>query len=281
MPTNKITEYFESIASEIEAVKDRVRKLIVHWPTEGSYKESIVREILSRHLPDSMHITSGFVLTENECTKQIDILIIEKNSPLLYKSDTFVIVEPDSVIAAIEVKTEIYNYDSYSEIVNKLMSTATIIRNGQDTFSDKAWCGLFVINDCLDGKVEQLLALTHWKKSETPHGYINAVSIGGRKAILHDFTKAIEGLSTPVWSELENGWHLYRSEKMAPAQFIYAMLRELALFTDHHTLWKFAQSGCVRTHMIRKPTESEVISIEQTKLERDREPDEDGAGLQN
>jgi hypothetical protein len=113
--------YHKSLNAELTAIKDRVRNLIQHWPTDGSFKESVLRNILKRHLPESLFIGTGFVVTETACSKQIDVLILDKDCPRLFWDGDLVIVTPDAVRAAIEVKTGL---NSPSEIESVILKAA-------------------------------------------------------------------------------------------------------------------------------------------------------------
>src|SRR5688500_4396773 len=101
--------HFKSLAAEITAVKDHVQNLIgsAHWPTVGAWKETVLRSILRRHLPPALQIGSGFVISENGRSNQIDVLIYDDSGPVLFRDGDLVIVTPDVVRAAIEVKTRI------------------------------------------------------------------------------------------------------------------------------------------------------------------------------
>jgi len=86
--------HFNSLAAEITAVKDRVQNLIgsAHWPTVGAWKETVLRSILRRHLPPALQIGSGFVISENGQSNQIDVLIYDDSGPVLFRDSDLVIV---------------------------------------------------------------------------------------------------------------------------------------------------------------------------------------------
>ena len=58
-----IENYFKSVTLEIEALKNRVRDFIddSHWQTDGEWKESVLRSILSRNIPENIKIGRGNV----------------------------------------------------------------------------------------------------------------------------------------------------------------------------------------------------------------------------
>jgi hypothetical protein len=99
--------YHKSLNAELTAIKDRVRNLIQHWPTDGSFKEAVLRNVLRRHLPESLFVGTGFVVTEEEASTQIDILVVDKEKPRLFWDGELLIVTPEAVRAAIEVKTSL------------------------------------------------------------------------------------------------------------------------------------------------------------------------------
>lgn len=58
--------YHRSIANELQSLKDRVRNLVRHWPTDGEYKEVALRNVLRRHLPETLHVGRGFIVTPDD-----------------------------------------------------------------------------------------------------------------------------------------------------------------------------------------------------------------------
>ncbi len=60
-----VESYFKSLSLEFTALKDRVRNFIddAHWLTDGEWKETVLRTILSRSLPQDILIGRGFIVT--------------------------------------------------------------------------------------------------------------------------------------------------------------------------------------------------------------------------
>ena len=104
----KTENYFRSLKSEVDALRDRVRYLIddTHWQTDGEWKESVVRHVLRRHLPQSVSVGRGFVVTAAGNSHQIDVLIFDADKPVLFKDGDLVFVTPDSVLGVLEIKTQ-------------------------------------------------------------------------------------------------------------------------------------------------------------------------------
>src|SRR5690348_10543597 len=103
----QIEAYFKSLTREVNALKGRVRHLIEgnHWQTDGEWKESVVRQILRRHLPGSVEVGRGFVVTQDAATHQLDVLIFKSSKPVLFRDADLVFVTPDSVVGVVEVKS--------------------------------------------------------------------------------------------------------------------------------------------------------------------------------
>jgi hypothetical protein len=91
-PIPGLVLYYQSFGKELESVKDRVRSLIRHWPTDGAFKEDVLKSILRRHIPETLKVAAGFIVTPDEVSTEIDILIIDRKKPTLFKSDDLVIV---------------------------------------------------------------------------------------------------------------------------------------------------------------------------------------------
>lgn len=99
--------HYRSLTAELESLKDRVRNFIddAHWPTDGEWKESVLRSILAKRLPDTVKIGRGFVITRRGATTQCDVLLYKADAPLLFKDGELVFLTPDAVRGIIEVKS--------------------------------------------------------------------------------------------------------------------------------------------------------------------------------
>jgi hypothetical protein len=117
-----------NVESYFQSLKDRVRNFIddAHWLTDGEWKESVLRSILARRLPDTIKIGRGFVLTREGPTTQCDILIYKASSPILFREGELVFLTPDAVLGIIEVKARTSKsileatLDRFSEIGRKM-----------------------------------------------------------------------------------------------------------------------------------------------------------------
>jgi hypothetical protein len=141
----RINDYFQSITAEVESLRDRVRYLIKnrHWQTDGEWKESVVRQVLRRHLPASAHVGRGFVVTVRWVSRQIDILVFDSTKPVLFRDGDLVFVTPDVVFGVIEVKSRA-TPQIVAMAAKKLSTDMKIIRQHPNI---KAFAGIFAFQD--------------------------------------------------------------------------------------------------------------------------------------
>jgi hypothetical protein len=124
-----VRDYFESLGQELDALKNRVRYLIAdaHWQTDGEWKESVLRQVLRRHLPDHAVVGRGFVVDGETATHQIDILIHDGSKPVLFRDGDLVFVTPDAVLGIIEVKSRV-SPTTFAEAAQKIASDIGLVR---------------------------------------------------------------------------------------------------------------------------------------------------------
>ena len=153
MSGNHPPNYFKfhaSVTKELRSLRDRVRSLVSHWPSDGEWKESVLRALLRRYLPDSIFIGRGFIVTENRCSTQLDILVLRPNSPKIFQDGDLVIVTPDAVKAIVEVKTRVNSDSEWREIIEKLADVGDLckprfwVSSNSEQKSELPWLGIFV-----------------------------------------------------------------------------------------------------------------------------------------
>ena len=123
-----IEEYFRSLTSECETLKQRVRYLIAgaHWPTDGEWKESVLRSMIRRSASQNVTVGRGFVVGRDSCSTQLDILIYDNSMPILYRDGDLVFVTPAACRGIIEVKTNV-TVHQFRSAARKLASNAQFI----------------------------------------------------------------------------------------------------------------------------------------------------------
>lgn len=94
-----------TLASELTQLSQRIRLLVQHGPTVGTYRENLLQALLRKHLPERYHVATGFI---DRCPRQLDIVIYDRidYAPVFREGD-LVVVHPESVRAVIEVKTSL------------------------------------------------------------------------------------------------------------------------------------------------------------------------------
>ena len=98
-----LIDYHRKTSDELIALTNKVRSLITNWGEDGRYKEAILKNIIRRFLPEKYSIASGFVIKqthergEHEASHQIDLIIYDDTSPILFKEGDLIILTPDAV----------------------------------------------------------------------------------------------------------------------------------------------------------------------------------------
>lgn len=220
--------YQESVTSELNAINDRITNLIgpVHWLTAGEYKETILRDVIKRHLPETLRTGKGFVCFtrvnrfNRKASHQIDILITDKRYPVLMKVGELSFVTPEPVEAIIEVKTNL-PVSNVEKVLRKLCDQAESVRSR--VFNKICKVGLFVFKPTTASH-KHLLNTLQKVTDRNPRRVINFISLGQ-----DIFIRYWENGRNQVHSPIDGGvWHLYRIENFAQPYFINNIVIELS-----------------------------------------------------
>lgn len=112
--SEEIRLFAGSFADELSALSERIRRLVRHSGTVGTYREGLLKSLLRRHLPERYHVATGFVLG---CPRQVDVLIYDRiDYAPIFREDDLVVVPPQSVRAVIEVKTTLTSSELESSL---------------------------------------------------------------------------------------------------------------------------------------------------------------------
>jgi hypothetical protein len=103
----KVTKNYVDL---FRAQRDQVHLLLggQHNYSSGTFREGLLRNFLASVLPKSVSVDSGFIygFDKIQNSRQIDILIWDSSRhSAIFRTGEFAIVSPESVIAAISVKT--------------------------------------------------------------------------------------------------------------------------------------------------------------------------------
>lgn len=238
MPPN-YQAFHESMAAELDALKNRIRNLVTHWGEDGAHKEAVLRSVLRRHLPESVTIGTGFIVGDGVASTQIDILIVDKSKPTLFRDGDMLIVTPDAVRAVIEVKTNFANV-SLPDALKKLAKIAKLCERPRprswldidatprtdierDMFqraerdmaeARRVWTGIFEYEG---GETDHSTVLKALRDAHaTEHAVVDGLSLGGNHFFLHWRADVMAG--GPANSQ--NFWRSYEIPRLAPAYFL-------------------------------------------------------------
>ncbi len=118
-----------SYSDSLKVVRNNIQRLLGksqnYW--SGIYRESLVKEVLRKLLPDGVSIDTGFIYgygNHDQNSNQLDIIIWNsgRHSPV-YRTKDFVVVSAESVITVISVKSNIND----NEIIHGLENLCSII----------------------------------------------------------------------------------------------------------------------------------------------------------
>jgi len=207
-------EYFLSITDELNSLKNRIRNFVQHWPTDGEWKESVLRSILRRHLPATIGIGKGFIIGKEGASTQIDIIFYDKTKPILYQEGDLLILTPDATLGAIEVKTNI------DEIENSLNKLADIVELASQSSQHVRFFGFF----SYEGHPRSNSSLLKLQSSTAGNmrRLINCISIGNSYFVRYWRFNPSDKSRQPY-----NRWHAYDLHDKAPAYFILNVIEHL------------------------------------------------------
>ena len=117
----------QSVTARLEAARSVI---VDHNLTRGIAAESVLRSLLRELLPQKCGIGGGFILTKDgESSRQLDIIVFDQlTSAPLYQDGDLVILSPDSVYVAIEVKTNL----TREELTGAFENIASIKKHNKD-----------------------------------------------------------------------------------------------------------------------------------------------------
>jgi hypothetical protein len=223
-------EYFRSITLELQALKNRVRHFIrdKHWLTDGEWKESALRAVLRRHLPQSIGVGTGFVITQDGPSSQIDILLYDQTRPLLYQDGDLVIITPDLCLGVIEVKTQM-NAKKLRSAIRKLAYCRSYVSRPEQC---RPFVGLFSFEH--PGQdFQSLLDELKMAAAGSSDRVLNCVSLG-TSLFARYWRFAPE---TP--RRLPKIFRAYNLRDMAPAYFVHNVIEALCerSVLDNNHIW--------------------------------------------
>lgn len=205
------TAYHKSLTEELYSIKNRIRNLVQHWATDGESKEVALRSLLRKHLPESVIVGRGFIVTADQSSTQIDVLIVDARKPTLFKDGDLLIVTPDSVVGVIEVKTELRTETQFADALEKLSKVEELCRD--TTGKDLIWTGLFVFEG--NGNDGERLLKAMATAYQATRRVVQCVAAGSDLFLRH-WTRGADINS----DERGPVWHTYDLPQVAPSYFL-------------------------------------------------------------
>lgn len=163
---------------ELEKLKVEFEKISIftnHPGTLGTYREQILKNYIRNFIPTFLSVNSGFVshykdaekdMVHSAQTKQIDLIVHDENyyTPFLKTLD-FSIIEPESLYAAIEVKSSLTFYKKYGGLVkDSAPSDKFPFSDGERYF---IWAGTLL--DALEN-IKSITTITNGYKKKVFYG---------------------------------------------------------------------------------------------------------------
>lgn len=207
-------EYHKSLTDELHALKDRIRNLAEHWPTDGEYKEAALRTVLRRHLPSSLVVGRGFIVTEQSSSTQIDLLIADGSKPTLFRDGDLMFVTPDCVRGVIEVKTSLRASADVEECAVKLATIGKLCRENGEAVP---WLGIFAYEETLQQDAPLLEAVE--AAYQQTGAVIDCLAYGKDRFVRFWKQGELERGDPPATANTEK-WRVYRLEHLASAYFV-------------------------------------------------------------
>jgi hypothetical protein len=122
-------EFYNAIALGIDAENAKATAYIKHGPSLGNAREIILRDVVREATPEPFRFGTGFIhhimeSGETKLTRQCDVLVYDPTlDPPKYSFENFVILGPNTVKIAIEVKSDL-DSDKFNHAVEVSASTA-------------------------------------------------------------------------------------------------------------------------------------------------------------
>jgi len=215
-----ISAYYKSLSDELISLKDRIRYIIEgsHWQTDGEWKESVLRSVLRRHLPSSIEVGSGFVVSPVSHSGQIDVLLYDSAAPVIFKEGDLAFVPANVVRGIIEVKSKIQGRSFLKETLKKLSDKAEFVSGEVPVNAPKPFVGLFAYesgNICNEHIGESLYDASQKEGSNPNNRIVNHVSIN-----TNQFSKYwINNPAEPAGNNYCK-WHMYDLSEKSFGYFI-------------------------------------------------------------
>lgn len=122
-----VSRYYQIELEKLKVDSEKISIFTKHPGTIGTFREQLLKDYIRKFIPNFLAINSGFASDYKnaekdqiyfEQTKQIDLIIHDENyyTPFL-KTSEFVIIEPESLYAALEIKSTLTFHKNYGGFI--------------------------------------------------------------------------------------------------------------------------------------------------------------------
>lgn len=222
-----LIDYHRTTSSELLALTNKVRSLITHWGEDGRYKEAVLKNIIRRFLPEKYIIGTGFVVKQTQnrgehlSSKQIDLIIYDDASPVLFKEGDFVILTPDAVRGIIEIKANLQN-QIVANVLRQANENGQFVFSGKDDKTQKFFNGIFSYEGFRNNFVMENFVDNYLQSNQdfTDDPYYLSFKVNHVSLNKDWFIK--------VWNEDENPHSIYNIEDLSFSFFISNLIDTIA-----------------------------------------------------
>lgn len=222
-----LIDYHRTTSSELLALTNKVRSLITHWGEDGRYKEAVLKNIIRRFLPEKYIIGTGFVVKQTQnrgehlSSKQIDLIIYDDSSPVLFKEGDFVILTPDAVRGIIEIKANLQN-QIVANVLRQANENGQFVFSGKDDKTQKFFNGIFSYEGFRNNFVMENFVDNYLQSNQdfTDDPYYLSFKVNHVSLNKDWFIK--------VWNEDENPHSIYNIEDLSFSFFISNLIDTIA-----------------------------------------------------
>ncbi len=132
----------EHCANELDAQFRTLNNFVSQAGEVGRAHEYYLRGVLSRFLPDSIRIGSGFIASPKWTSKQQDILIYQRDLTTLFQVGDCLVVDYNALVGTIEVKTNLDSSNKWIESLRLIAELEGRYRSNCRLRALYAWDGL-------------------------------------------------------------------------------------------------------------------------------------------
>lgn len=128
----ELSATFRKMSRQLDIEFGELSTEISHHVKSGEARENVLREFLTKYLPQRVGIEQGFVIdAQGEESKQIDIVIYDKTVATVFNVNGVRYFPCEIVLAVGEIKSDINSRRDLEDALNKIKSVKKLDRSNQ------------------------------------------------------------------------------------------------------------------------------------------------------